>query len=172
MRYLLYEYKKGIKYNGSIDNNYIIKQFKPRPLKLYADWEKGKDFATSIFRMYISILTFGKTRYLCIIDKSTQDIRHSAYVIPKNIKYSFLKKGEYSIGPCNTPKEFRGQGLYPYMLNYITNSDDARYFVFIREDNSASIRGAQKAGFTECKDSVIGTKFLNIFRLQKQKNGV
>lgn len=170
MRYLLYRYNRNFKLNGTIDSNLIISEFKPNPLRLYADWEKDKNLATSIFRMYISILTFGKTRYLCIIDKNNGAIKHSAYVIPKNIKYAFLRKGEYSIGPCNTPEKYRGQGLYPYMLNYIANVDNACYFVFIREDNNASIRGATKAGFIECKDSVISTKFLKRFKLHKETN--
>ncbi len=170
MHYLLYKHQIGATYSGSIEKDLKIQEFTPKPFRLFADWEKQKDLATFIFRSYISILTFGKTKLFCIIDNNNQ-VRHSAYVIPKNIKYSFLKKGEYSIGPCNTPESYRGQGLYPYMLNYITSRDNhSSYYVFIREDNQASRRGAEKAGFVMCYDRIKDTKVLKIFKLVKEKN--
>ncbi|MCM1219340.1 MAG: hypothetical protein NC548_33080, partial [Lachnospiraceae bacterium] len=96
-------------------------------------------------------------------------ICHFSYVIPKNIKYAFLNKGEHSIGPCNTSEKFRGQGLYPYMLSYIVNKNPKNnYYVFIREDNVASIHGAVKAGFIKCTKSIVDTKFLKIFKLEKE----
>jgi len=57
------------------------------------------------------------------------------------------------------------------MLNYITRRNtDATYYVFIREDNVASIKGAKKAGFKKCRERIISTKVLKIFRLMKEKN--
>ena len=171
MYYLLYKYHRGSMYNGTLNDNCIINEFKPHPFHLYADWERTKDVSTSIFRFYISLITLGKTVHLCILDKNKGAIMHSAYIIPKNFKYAFLKKGEYSIGPCNTPESYRGQGLYPYMLNYITRRNtDATYYVFIREDNVASIKGAKKAGFKKCRERIISTKVMKIFRLMKEKN--
>lgn len=166
MRYLLFKFTQPGTFHHTIDKNLIVKEFSPSPTKLYAEWETCKDMATGIFRFYISILTCCKTKYLCLIDNNGV-IRHFAYVIPRNIKYAFLKEGEYSIGPCNTPEEYRGQGLYPYMLSYITNSNlEAEYYVFIRDDNIASIKGATKAGFVQLKNMcVIKTKLLKRFKL-------
>ncbi len=171
MHYLLYKYHSGYKYNGTLNDNCSIYEFRPHPFDLYADWERSRNLSTSIFRFYISLLTFGKTVYLCILNKNGGVIMHSAYIIPRNIKYAFLNKGEYSIGPCNTPEVYRGQGLYPYMLSYITQRNaDATYYVFIREDNVASIKGAKKAGFKQCRERIKSTKVLKIFRLMKEKN--
>ena len=70
MYYLLYKYHRGSMYNGTLNDNCIINEFKPHPFHLYADWERTKDVSTSIFRFYISLITLGKTVHLCILDKN------------------------------------------------------------------------------------------------------
>ena len=42
MYYLLYKYHRGSMYNGTLNDNCIINEFKPHPFHLYADWERTK----------------------------------------------------------------------------------------------------------------------------------
>jgi len=92
MYYLLYKYHRGSMYNGTLNDNCIINEFKPHPFHLYADWERTKDVSTSIFRFYISLITLGKTVHLCILDKNGGRlcIRHTLYL--KILNTHFLKR--------------------------------------------------------------------------------
>lgn len=55
------------------------------------------------------------------------------------------------IGPCNTFEQFRGTGLYPFVLTnifqVIVEHKVNRAVISTRNNNSASIRGIVKAGF-------------------------
>lgn len=153
-----------------------IKIFNPLPWKLYFDKNIEKvAFRTSLFRLYISLLSFGKTKIYFAIDKNSDSIVHSSCIIPRNFKYPFLKKGEYCIGNCKTEPAFRGRGIYPYMLKYImANNPNTIFKMTIREDNTPSIKGVKKAGFELTTEKVRGSLILNRFvsvrEKQKQRN--
>lgn len=58
------------------------------------------------------------------------------------------------IGDCFTWPDYRGEGLYPYVLIEICRALKARglarAYLTVSPDNSASIRGVTKAGFRQC----------------------
>ncbi len=70
--------------------------------------------------------------------------------MPKIYKFPFMGKKSLHIGPCFTEPEFRGKGLYPYLLTYIMNDipTASAFYIICSETNTASRRGIQKAGFT------------------------
>ena len=155
-----------------INNDFDIKKFKPLPWKLYFDKNiETMSFRTSLFRLYISLLSFGKTKIYFSIDKNTGNIIHQSCAIPRNFKYPFLKKGEYCIGNCKTEPAFRGRGIYPYMLKYIMADNPNTIFkMTIREDNTPSINGVKKAGFELTTEKVRGSLILNRFASVREKN--
>ena len=62
-----------------------------------------------------------------------------------------LDDGECEVKFCLTFPEFRGKGLYPAALTaiqrYLRERGYRRCFICVKEDNLASIRGIEKAGF-------------------------
>lgn len=63
------------------------------------------------------------------------------------------RRGEIYLYDAFTFPEYRGQSLYPAILNriltYSRQQDIQRALIFVLDDNVASIRGVQKAGFCE-----------------------
>jgi len=171
MNYLLFTNRKEKARKFAPWDFLTIREFSPNIWKLYPDFEKKhKRFRISLFRFYISVLTLGKTTIYYALN-SSNEIVHSAYVIPPNFKYAFLKTNELCIGPCNTIERYRGQGIYPYILNYILFKNKNRDFcMIIRKENNASIRGVIKAGFIQDSKTVRGTSLLNRFVINQERN--
>lgn len=162
MDYCLYK-KESYIVDPTNASGYEILKFNPTIRRLFLECEENRDAHTIFFRVYISLLTKNKTRiYLAL--NSKRKVIHTAYVIPHNFKYPFLGANEFAIGPCCTEESFRGNGVYPMVLNYITNTnEDQLFYMFIRKENKASIRGVEKAGFKRCDCNIKGTRFLNRF---------
>lgn len=61
-----------------------------------------------------------------------------------------MGKADFQIGPCYTVPEFRGKGLYTNTLLYIISQNEYKkssFWMIVDENNGASIRGIEKAGF-------------------------
>lgn len=58
--------------------------------------------------------------WLFRVRNTAGNLVHQSMLIGWNPKFSFLKKNEYEIGPCYTIEEYRGLGIYPYVLQQIT----------------------------------------------------
>lgn len=170
--YILYKNKAKTERTFEKNEMIEIKMFRPHIWKPFMNsYNDKKTIRTFIFRFYISLLTFGKTEIYFAEDRSGNLI-HSAYVIPRNFKYPFLTNNEWCIGPCNTPENFRGKGIYPYVLRYILKRNQDRDFcMFIREENISSQRGVVKAGFLLDDNKITGTKYLNRFCIKSKHEG-
>ncbi len=93
-------------------------------------------------------ITGGRFRKVIVLD-SDGTIMHISRMMGVCYKFPFLKKTSVEIGPCVTYPNFRGRGIYPAVLRYIRSTDWYKdYFLLIDKENTASIRGAEKAGFT------------------------
>ena len=96
---------------------------------------------------------------------------HQAYVMKKCFKFPFMKKGDIHIGPCATPEEYRGQGIYPAVIRKITEdfglqTDGKTGYMIVEESNLPSIKGVEKAGFRKC--GVLARRgFLKVYKEQK-----
>lgn len=167
MNYILFKNCNDTKNEIFELNNFIrVEVFELSLIKLFdRRYESIADVKNKlIFRIYISILTKGKVKIYNAINKKGK-IVHSSYVIPKNIKYSFLKKNDVVIGPCFTNPEYRGKGIYPFVLNEIKKDmNDKNIYMFIKRENIASIHGVEKAGFKKCKNGIYNTKIFKIFK--------
>ena len=76
------------------------------------------------------------------------------------------KKGPV-IGDCFTNKKYRGQSIYPYMINTITNealSEGIKeVFIVVNQDNISSIKGIEKAKFVKFV-AISATRWLWFYR--------
>lgn len=164
--YILYKYDRrcsvGFSKIEDINNRFYIYKFHLKLASLYPENE-SKSIGTTIFRIYISILTFNKVEIYYVLTNNGEII-HTAYTISKNIKYPFLNRGDISIGPCCTKEEYRGMGIYPMVIRYIINDNiEKNKYMFVREDNISSIKGVEKVGFKKCVEQLDRTKILHRF---------
>ena len=141
-------YVKNKNFCEKVNNEFDIFEFRPSIRKTRLKGE-AKNIKVSIVRIWFQIMTFGKAKLLCAVNKNG-NVMHTSYVIPKCFKFPFLNKNEYEIGPCNTIAEFRGQGIYPKVLNYITHTvgtEDTKFYMIVDSENVSSVRGIEKAEF-------------------------
>lgn len=144
MSYELYEIEKS--------------QYKPYISRTrYKEIEISKitaEIAGKVGALYWNLITLGKANVYMIRDEAGKRI-HSSYVIPKCYKFPFLRGGGYhdiEIGPCVTDANYRGQGIYPYVLSEIIRNElgeKDKAFMIVDDGNHASIRGVLKAGFVK-----------------------
>jgi RimJ/RimL family protein N-acetyltransferase len=82
-----------------------------------------------------------------------EGIQHISWVYYRNDPNRILSLGdrEAEIKYCLTLPHYRGRGLYPRALimiaRFLASRGFSRVFVCVHQDNSASIRGIEKAGF-------------------------
>lgn len=118
-----------------------------------------KSIKITLSRLIFLIITLGKS-YIYYCKDNTGKVVHTSYAIPKCIKFPFLSNNDYEIGPCMTIPEYRGKGIYPQVLNYITYScggRDTKFYMLVNPTNESSIKGIKKANFKFC-GKVIATK--------------
>ena len=104
--------------------------------------------------LYWNLITgFRASAY--VVRSEEGQIIHYSYVIPKCYKFPFLRRGKYKdieIGLCFTAMEYRGLGIYPFVLTRIINDElgDGEYAYMIVEDwDEASQKGIEKVGFSK-----------------------
>ncbi len=102
------------------------------------------DLKDLLFNIYWWIITKGNYCVWCAYDGD--DVIHTSYVVPKCVKFPFLRKGSYEIGPCKTESAYRGKGIYPAVLTEIIMEVKTAYMI-VDDNNTASIRGITKTGF-------------------------
>ena len=132
--------------------------------------EEQKSIKLLVVRIIFWVLTMGKARlYIC---RKGGKLVHTSYVIPKCCKFPFLSNVDYEIGPCMTYPAFRGKGYYPMMLRYISSTvgtEKTVFYMIVDEDNIASIKGIEKAGFQRC-GNVYVTKIMKQYCVIPDKN--
>jgi len=125
--------------------------------------------AKSLFiRFVFCVMTFGKFKIFGV-KSALGEVVHTSYVIPKCVKFPFLKKGEFEVGPCYTAPEFRRQGAYVKALTYITTHkqfENACFYMIVNEVNSASVKGIENAGFQKT-GTVSKTRFLKRYYINE-----
>lgn len=89
-----------------------------------------------------------KIRYFINVD----GVRiHNSMLFPKLRLLRLIGKSAPAIGECWTSDQYRGQSIYPYVINKMAgdalNAGAAEVFIVVNKDNTSSIRGIEKAGF-------------------------
>ena len=99
--------------------------------------------------------TLGKVRTYSAYDG--EKCIHSSYVVRGKEKFLFLKKEDIEIGPCWTHPDYRGRGIYPYVLAVILRSElsgGGTAYMIIKDTNIPSQHGVSKVGFTRTGELV------------------
>ncbi|WP_422105112.1 GNAT family N-acetyltransferase [Winogradskyella sp.] len=131
-----------------------LKYFKIRRIEVYI-FAKQSAFDLSVEEFPYTIkeqkLSENKTRFF--IEKDGRVI-HESYLYLDVFLLGLLKKRRNPvIGDCLTDSEYRGQGIYPYVINQISNtivdSEKRAVYMVVNQDNESSIKGIEKAGFTK-----------------------
>lgn len=143
--YELYRFKKDLN-TGEVENlySYKLSGFRIKaPNEVITKSEiKG--------RVLFKILALGKV-WLWYVTDEERNIIHKSICVSKCLRFPFMKKGDFEIGPCLTVPEMRGRGIYPRVLSSIVKSyrsqNDADFYMLVAPDNRASIKGIEKAGF-------------------------
>lgn len=161
---LLYCLKKQ---NENIENieeiNCAI--FKPKIFR-YTLPNEAFNFKQWCRRLLFYFTTRGKYRIFYLTNGD--ELLHTSYVLPKCRKFPFLKENDYEIGPCYTYPKHRGKGIYPAVLKSICKNigeNNTIFYMIVNENNEASIRGIEKAGFIKCgivKTTRIAKKYIRV----------
>lgn len=96
------------------------------------------------------LFTFG--RYFILYIKDGDRIIHYSHCFTKFYKFPFMTRKDLEIGPCWTDSQYRGQSLYPFAISHIYEQFRGKYknfYIFTSQDNIASQRGIEKAGFVK-----------------------
>lgn len=121
---------------------YSLRKEKPTFLRAYPC--QRTSVKELLINIYWWLITKGKYFVWCAYDGD--DVVHTSYIVPKCMKFPFLTKGTYEIGPCKTESAYRGKGIYPAVLSQIV-AEVGKAYMIIDDINTASIRGVTKAGF-------------------------
>jgi RimJ/RimL family protein N-acetyltransferase len=106
----------------------------------------------------------------CYVIKEGNILVHASYLYDTVFLLKLLKKKGPVIGDCYTNKHYRGQSIYPHVINKIAletlKKGVEEVFIVVNPENMGSIKGIEKAGFNKFA-SIKGTRWL-WFYLKKQ----
>lgn len=96
---------------------------------------------------------------------------HHHHEIQENDFLVRIDSSESYIGSCHTAAQFRGQNIYPavlqHIVEYVVESGKNRCFICAYNKNRASIKGIEKAGFSFVEKKrtfkLLGRVFNNIW---------
>ena len=131
----------------------IFKYFKMKTIHMYVyhrDTPYVVDLPEPKYAYHIEHKKKGQTTYRIKKDGCTI---HESTVYKRLHFLGIIDKQGPTIGNCFTHDDYRGQGIYPAMLNLITNKllveeQIPEVFVIVDVHNIPSIKGIEKAGFT------------------------
>jgi len=130
----------------------IIKVFRIKVISSYVyRMDNYVPFKTKeAFRFDLKIDRQSRKRTRYFIEENNVLI-HQSYLYSKIFLMRLLNNNGPVIGNCFTHPKYRGQAIYPYVINHVAkNTLDLGYknvFVIVDQSNNASIKGIEKAGF-------------------------
>jgi len=90
---------------------------------------------------------------MCYYIKDNNKIVHKSYLFSSVFLLRSINKKGPAIGDCSTISSYRGQSIYPYVINKIAkdviNNEGKEVFVIVNTNNISSIKGIEKAGFSK-----------------------
>lgn len=130
----------------------IIKSFKVKYINVYI-YRMDRITETNVLSLNYQIdktRIHKKWRYSI---KELGSIIHVSYLYDSIFLLKLLNKKGPVIGDCFTKKQYRGQSIYPYVINSIAlesiKKGGKEVFIVVNQDNLSSIKGIEKAGFNK-----------------------
>jgi hypothetical protein len=101
---------------------------------------------------------------------------HHSYVTGKCYKYPFMNSKDIQIGNSFTAKEYRGYGIYPYVIQHIVNkylaeNPNRQIYMLVEDSNNASQRGIKKIGFIKA-DNLEVKRILGLIKVYTIKTSI
>jgi hypothetical protein len=76
------------------------------------------------------------------------ELAHTTWLFKNKLLTNQLgEKNVFTVGDSLTNEKFRGKGIYPYVLRYISMEAERPVIIYVDESNISSIKGIEKAGF-------------------------
>ena len=83
--------------------------------------------------------------YAVFIDN---ELAHTTWLFKNKLLTDQLgEKNVFTAGDSLTNEKFRGKGIYPYVLKFISREAEKPIVIYVDENNTSSIKGIEKAGF-------------------------
>ncbi len=103
-----------------------------------------------IYDLYWYLNTRGNCTKYFVMYKNK--IIHHSYATNRIFKFPFMMKNDLQIGNCYTDINYRGKGIYQFVIKnivneYFTSNPNGDVFMLVKNNNTASISGVLKAGF-------------------------
>lgn len=141
--YILYRYISKEEQSRSFDELLETKKLVIRNELDFNNWEMIKKW------IYHFICTLGKVKLFALYN--SEGVVHYSFVCSRSIKFLFLRKSDFVIGPCWTKESFRGNKIYPITINYIawskkSTDQSTNIYILVREHNIESTNGVVHAG--------------------------
>lgn len=108
----------------------------------------NQSLKNQLVNLYWYLITLGGYRIYYVCDGDI--VVHTSYCITKCYKFPYKKSNDIYIGPCFTHINYRGKGIYPFVISKIikdyskTNND---FYMIVHAKNTSSQRGINKVGF-------------------------
>ena len=100
---------------------------------------------------------------------------HRSVITPGYFRFPFMHRDDLQVGDTWTSDDQRGRGLATFALRQITGSDNRtgrRYWYVVEENNLASIRVVEKAGFRRVGRGAryprLGIRAFGMFKIEQE----
>ena len=127
-------------------------------------WKEIGEIQGKLSVLYLKF-KYGSSNTSILLGYNKGKLAHIQWIVPNRKlkkRYRFLKDGSFSIISCLTPPEFRGNKIYPSLIQELLVSDMFQtklFWIWTSLDNLPSIRGIEKAG-GELAGAFIQRRFL------------
>ena len=133
-----------------LPSGYTEELWRPRAPRLVPRGLPSIRFALYTLMHYLG--AFANREYgLYLVRGSGGEVVHHSCVNPRDFRFPFMRASDLQIGDVETGEAHRGRGLAAHAIERIVaaHAHEGRTFWYIAdEDNRASVRAAEKAGFT------------------------
>lgn len=129
-----------------------------------------KSLLLFLLRLYFVILSFGKF-WIFYCKDNANNLVHTSYVIHSRIKFPFIKRNGFEIGPCFTTESFRNKGIYRNVLKKITSDEmfqGCSFFIIVHESNIPSKKGIEAGGFEHV--GAVRKTFIKTYRMVNENS--
>lgn len=141
MDYIFYKNLRPSESTLNLSDEFSLVWFNPKLVKL-------KLHSASRLRYFFwYLITLGKFKIVYVKSLKSNKICHYSHVFPKTLQFPFMSKSDKHIINCYTNPESRGKGLYPYVINQISEKYPSQCWIISEVNNHSSSKGIMKSGF-------------------------